>query len=179
MTRLPLLAAALLSVAACIEWRNRKGALFLTVGAVVTIAVAISWPLALRSHSPAMFSAWIGQATQPRGAFGANLSYFFGISAWFLWPLWPLALWTLWARRRALLSPQLFAPLAAFALLFIGVAILGPRQDINLLATLPPLVLFAAHGLPTLRRGAAAAFDWFGVMTFGFFAFLIWGGTSR
>jgi 4-amino-4-deoxy-L-arabinose transferase-like glycosyltransferase len=169
-------AAGLLSVLACPSFRTRKGAVFLAVAAVVALGVASSWPLALRSQAPSVLSAWLAQALQQHGRFGANLSYFFGISAWFLWPLWPLGLWTVWAKRRFLLSPELFVPLAAFALLFAGVAFVGPRQDINLLVTVPPLVLFSAHGLPTLRRGASAAFDWFGVMTFGFFAFLIWGG---
>lgn len=176
VTPVALLAAALLSILVCSEWRTRSGALFLAVGALFALAVALSWPLTLRSHAPQLFSTWLDQAIRQHGAFGANLRYFFGISAWFLWPLWPLGLWTLWACRHALLSPIFFAPFAAFSFLFLGVAFVGPPQDINLLATLPPLVLFAAHGLRALRRGAAAAFDWFGVMTFGFFAFLIWGG---
>jgi 4-amino-4-deoxy-L-arabinose transferase-like glycosyltransferase len=176
VTPVALLATAVLSVLACGELRTRKGALFLAVGTVSALAVASTWPLALHAHAPGIFSTWLGQALRQQGAFGANLGYFFGISAWFLWPLWPLGLWTLWARRRFLRAPEFFVPLAAFTLLFIGVSIAGPRQDINLLAALPPLVLFSAHGLPTLRRGASAAFDWFGVMTFGFFAFLIWGG---
>ena len=176
VTPVALLAAAALSTVVCTEWRTRKGVVFLAVGTLVTAAVAASWPWALRSHSPGLFSAWVAQAMHQHGGFAANLRYFFGISAWFLWPLWPLALWTLWTRRRFLLSPEFFAPISAFAFLFIGVAFFGPPQDINLLATVPPLVLFCAHGLPVLRRGVAAAFDWFGVMTFGFFAFLIWGG---
>ncbi len=177
VTPLAMFGAALLGTAACSEWRNRKAALFLAVGAIVTLAIAACWPLALRAHSPALFATWLAQATQARGTFGSNLSYFLGIAVWFLWPLWPLALWTLWARRRTLLSPQLFIPLAAFVLLFIGVSFLGPKQDIHLLATLPPLILFAARGLSTLRRGAAAAFDWFAVMTFAFFScVIIWVG---
>ncbi len=176
VTPVAMLLAALVSIAVCAEWRTPKGVLFLAIGTIVTLVIAASWPLALKSHSPEIFSAWLGHALRQHGAFGPNLSYFLSILPWFLWPIWPLALWTLYARRRSLLGPRLFAPLAAFTLLFIGVAFIGPRQDINLLAAVPPLVLFCAHGLPTLRRGASAAFDWFGVMTFGFFAFLIWGG---
>ena len=175
VTPVAMLLAALVSVAACAQWRTRRHAAFLAIGLLVTLVIACSWPLALRAHSPAIFSAWLSNALLQRGAFGENLAYFLQITPWFLWPLWPLAMWTLWARRRALLRPQLFAPIAAFVLLFIGVALSGPRQDINLLAAAPPLVLFCAHGLRALRRGAGAAFDWFGVMTFGFFVFLIWG----
>ena len=176
VTPLALFGVAILATAVCSEWRNRQCALFLAVGASVLLAIAASWPLALKAHAPALYAAWLTQATQARGAFGSNLSYFLAISAWFLWPVWPLALWTLWMRRRTLLAPHIFVPLAGFILLLIGVSFLGPKQDINLLAALPPLVLLAAHGLPTLRRGAAAALDWFGVMTFGFFVGLIWLG---
>lgn len=177
VTPLAMFGAALLSTIVCSTLRNRRTALFLAVGGTVMIAVAASWPLLLHANSPALFSHWLSQATRAHGGFAVNLNYFLGISIWFLWPVWPLALWTLWARRATLLSPELFFPLAAFVLLFAGVAYLGPRQDINLLAALPPLVVFAAHGLPALRRGAAAAFDWFGVMTFAFFSgLIIWVG---
>ncbi len=47
---------------------------------------------------------------------------------------------------------------------------MGPAQDVNLLA------LLASQGVLTLRRGAAAALDWFGVITFAFFVGLIWLG---
>lgn len=177
VTPLALFGAALLGAAACTDLRNRRVARFLAIALIVMLGIAASWPLALRAHSPALFALWLGQATAAHGGFAANLDYFLGISVWFLWPLWPLAFWTVWAQRRLLLSSGLFVPLAAFVLLFAGAAFLGPRQDINLLATLPPLILFAAHGLPTLRRGAASAFDWFGVMTFAFFSgLIIWVG---
>jgi 4-amino-4-deoxy-L-arabinose transferase-like glycosyltransferase len=176
VTPVALLGAAVLSIAACPELRSRRSAVFLAVALPVAVILASSWPLMLLARSPDLFSIWWIQATRQQGAFGANLGYFLEISAWFLWPLWPLALWTLYARRAFLLSREIFVPLAAFVLLFAGVAFMGPRQDINLLGAVPPLVLFCSHGLPALRRGAAAALDWFGVMTFGFFAFLIWGG---
>ncbi len=176
VTPVAMLLTALACVLACPQWRTRRGALFLALGTVATLAVAATWPLALYARAPAIGDAWLAQAIGQRGAFGANLAYFLSILPWFLWPLWPLGMWALWAQRGLLLAPRLLVPLAAFILLFVGVAVAGPRQDINLLAVVPPLVLFCAHSLPALRRGAAAAFDWFGVMTFGFFAFLIWGG---
>jgi len=41
---------------------------------------------------------------------------------------------------------------------------------------LPPLALLAPLGIDALRRGAANALDWFGVMTFSLFAALVWLG---
>jgi hypothetical protein len=55
-----------------------------------------------------------------------------------------------------------------------GIAFLGPQQDVNLTMLLPPLALLAAQGALVLRRGAAGALDWFGVLAFGFFTFVVW-----
>ena len=67
-------------------------------------------------------------------------------------------------------------PLAAALLALPAIAWAGPRQDINTIALLAPLALLGAHGVARLRRGAANLLDWFGVMTFSFFAGLIWLG---
>jgi hypothetical protein len=69
-----------------------------------------------------------------------------------------------------------FVPLLATLVAILAIAWAGPRQDINTMALLPPLALLGAHGVGRLRRGAANMLDWFGVMTFSFFAFLIWLG---
>jgi len=52
----------------------------------------------------------------------------------------------------------------------------GPPQDVNLIPLLAPLALIAYQGALVLRRGAAGALDWFGVLGFGFFGALIWLG---
>ena len=46
----------------------------------------------------------------------------------------------------------------------------------NLIPLLAPLALLAYQGALGLRRGAAGALDWFGVLGFGFFAALVWLG---
>ncbi|HEU4440429.1 MAG TPA: glycosyltransferase, partial [Burkholderiales bacterium] len=51
-----------------------------------------------------------------------------------------------------------------------------PPQDVNLIPLLAPLALIAYQGALGLRRGAAGALDWFGVLGFGFFAALVWLG---
>src|SRR2546425_10519478 len=78
--------------------------------------------------------------------------------------------------RRRLGEPRLFVPGFASLAALLGAAYMGPPQDVNLLALLAPLVLLASQGVLTLRRGAAAALDWFGVITFAFFVGLIWLG---
>jgi 4-amino-4-deoxy-L-arabinose transferase-like glycosyltransferase len=47
---------------------------------------------------------------------------------------------------------------------------------VNLIPLLAPLALLAYQGAVVLRRGAAGALDWFGVLGFGFFAALVWLG---
>jgi len=67
-------------------------------------------------------------------------------------------------------------PLAAVLLGLLAIAYAGPRQDINCIVLIAPLALLGAHGVARLRRGAANLLDWFGVMTFSFFAGLVWLG---
>jgi hypothetical protein len=69
-----------------------------------------------------------------------------------------------------------FVPALAVLLALPGIAWWGPAQDSNLIPLLAPLAVLASQGIPTLRRGAAAALDWFAVVTFTFFAGLVWLG---
>jgi 4-amino-4-deoxy-L-arabinose transferase-like glycosyltransferase len=56
-------------------------------------------------------------------------------------------------------------------------ALLDPAANENiLLALLPPLAILAAFGLPTMKRGAINAVDWFSVMTLSTCAAFIWVG---
>ena len=85
--------------------------------------------------------------------------------AWFAWPAWLLALWTLWQWRRRLASRHIVVPLAVAAtLLAIWIAMAG--SDRALMLALPALAVLAAFALPTLKRSAAAAIDWFSVFFF-------------
>ena len=79
--------------------------------------------------------------------------------------------------RREWRTPRVFVPLAATLLGAagdrLGRAAAGHQHA---WCCSPPLALLGAHGVARLRRGAANMLDWFGVMTFSFFAFLIWLG---
>ena len=57
-----------------------------------------------------------------------------------------------------------------------GLAFWGPPVDVNMIPLLGPLAFLASQGIPTLRRGAAAALDWFAVVTFACCAALVWLG---
>ena len=84
---------------------------------------------------------------------------------WFAWPTWLLASWTLWQWRRSLLEWHIAAPLACLSsLLAVWLGVGG--DDRALMLAIPPMAVMAAFALPTLKRSAAAAIDWFSVFFF-------------
>jgi 4-amino-4-deoxy-L-arabinose transferase-like glycosyltransferase len=92
---------------------------------------------------------------------------------WFLWPAWPLALWTLWRWRRYLLNRHIAVPLVVVVVaLAANLAMDG--SDRALLLALPALGVLAAFALPTLRRSASAAVDWFSMIFFTLCALFVW-----
>jgi 4-amino-4-deoxy-L-arabinose transferase-like glycosyltransferase len=173
---LALAAAVLAAHLACDEWRTRRGAAFVAVALLVALAIGASWPLALWQRSPSLFGEWWSHTARLRGSFAHNLGYYVVLASWFAWPSWPLAAWAVWTARPRWRDPRLFVPLAAALASLVGISLAGPDQDVNAIALLAPLALLAAPVITQLRRGASAALDWFGVMTFGFFAGLVWLG---
>ena len=169
-------ATALLAHLACDDWRTAKAPGYLAAAALGFGVVAASWPLALYLRAPELAQAWWHEASHARGEFVPNLRYYLSVLSWFAWPAWPLAAWSAWTLRREWRAPRVFVPLAAALLALPVIAWAGPQQDINGMVLLAPLALLGAHGVARLRRGAANALDWFGVMTFAFFAALIWLG---
>jgi 4-amino-4-deoxy-L-arabinose transferase-like glycosyltransferase len=171
-------AALLLAVIAahvlCPQWRTRSAWVFVPVSLLAALAVAASWPLALAWREPETFALWRHVAWQPIGDPVANLRYFLVTGSWFAWPAWPLAVWAAWSLRRRWSEPRLFVPAVASVLLLLFAAYWGPAQDVHLIPLLAPLALLGSQGALVLRRGAAGALDWFGVLGFGFFGLLIW-----
>jgi hypothetical protein len=92
---------------------------------------------------------------------------------WFLWPCWPLALWTLWRWRRQLLYRHVSVPLV-IVLVALGANVAMGGSDRALLLGLPALAVLAAFALPTLKRSATAAIDWFSMFFFTATALFIW-----
>lgn len=95
--------------------------------------------------------------------------------AWFAWPIWPLAVWTLWHQHRRLgrateLQPLLTASLVLFVLAHWP----SYSREGGALPLLVPLALLAAHGVDSLKRGAAQSFYWFGALCFLFFTLAFW-----
>jgi len=93
--------------------------------------------------------------------------------AWFLWPVWPAALWTLWRWRQHLTHRHVAVPLVV-VLVGLGANLAMRGADRALLLALPGAAMLAAFALPTLRRSATAAIDWFSMIFFSVSAVAIW-----
>jgi 4-amino-4-deoxy-L-arabinose transferase-like glycosyltransferase len=169
---LATLAAALVSP----QWRTRRIAAFLAPALVAALAVGMSWPILLALDSPHAFLEWWTLAFELEERPVAKLRYLLSTGSWVAWPAWPLALWAGWSLRRRWREPQVLVPAAATLAMLAGLSIWGEARDVNLIPALAPLALLAAQALPTLRRGAAAALDWFAVLAFAFFAAMLWLG---
>jgi 4-amino-4-deoxy-L-arabinose transferase-like glycosyltransferase len=93
--------------------------------------------------------------------------------AWFLWPAWPAALWTLWRWRHHWLHRHVSVPLVIVAVALVAnLAMRG--SDRALMLALPGMAVLAAFALPTLRRSATAAVDWFSMFFFSLVAITVW-----
>jgi hypothetical protein len=104
-----------------------------------------------------------------------SVSRLFSELAWFAWPLWPLAVAALWHDHRRLgRSRALHLPLVALAVLTLTALLPAWSRLGGLLPLLLPLALLAAQALAHLRRGAAQAFYWFGVLCLLFFTLAFW-----
>ena len=157
-------------------WRTRGGVALLVLGAAIALTLAAAWLVPLAYTAPEAFLDWWQLAAQTHTVTGRHAAGLVATLAWFAWPVWPLALWALWSQRRQWREPRLLLP--ALCALFMVAAQLrwGPAQQQHLLPTLAPLAILAAQGVFTLRRGAAGALDWFGVLAFAFFTGLVWLG---
>lgn len=149
----------------------------LLLGLCLALGASALWPLAVHYQEPELLSLmwrqqWTGFATDPVGA--ADLPRLLELFGWFVWPLWPIALWALWRLRRQLAGLPAVLPICATILALAWIVANGDVRPAAMLPLIPPLALLAASGAPTLRRGAANAFDWFAVMSFAVFAILVW-----
>ncbi|EXI73289.1 MAG TPA: glycosyltransferase family 39 protein [Candidatus Accumulibacter phosphatis] len=172
----------LLPVAAFVAWRseNRQRAAVLLAGSLLLAALpAAAWLVALSLRDPSYLAAFrlaelnqLGGTAQP----WPRLLRLLLMLPWYAWPAFPLAAWTLWAKRRHLCSMPLALPIVALLFALPMLSVWLDARSASALLLLPPLVLLAVPGVGSLRRGAANAFDWFGMITFSILAILAWIG---
>jgi 4-amino-4-deoxy-L-arabinose transferase-like glycosyltransferase len=174
---IPPVALALAVPIVSAAWRRREYLATLSTGLAVLLGTSAAWFAIVQAHTPGLALAWLlhGNAAQfviPAAALG----FWAKTLAWATWPAWPLALWALWERRRRAFEPGTRMLIAALAASFgVLLAVPAPRE-VHALPLLLPLALLAGAGVPSLRRGASNALEWFGVMTAGFLGALVWLG---
>lgn len=130
---------------------------FCAVGAVVLTATALD--------------AWRWRyALQPSWA---ELFLILRQWTWFLWPAWPLALWTAWRWRASWSNRHVALPLGT-ALCAMASSVFMGGDDRALMMAAPGMAILAAFALPTFKRQASAAIDWFSIYFFSASALFIW-----
>lgn len=174
---LPLAATCLFLPA----WRSRACLPFLFLGLVAGLVLAAFWPLLLARQAPDLLPLlWKAEQLRltPRLNGDAALDHL-ELLGWASWPLLPLAGWSLWVNRRQLATPGLLLPLVGTGAALVSAVLWEAPRPLQHLPIYVPLTLLAVSGIARLRRGAANAFDWFGMMTFTLVGGLIWlGGIS-
>ena len=168
-------------IAACLSENRRHCIGSLLTGLMVAAIPCGAWMLSVQLSAPeylaSFFQAEIAVLTDPVTPTTNALRYA-NLLLWYAWPALPLAAWALWSKRRLLRTPAIALPALSFLLTLITLATcVALRSNIALLL-LPPLVLLSVPGVASLRRGAANAFDWFGMVTFTFFGCIAWIGWS-
>lgn len=182
LTAILLLTAALMPLLPV--WRTvaatPRRMLALPLAMLAGTALAASWYIALRIERPELASRLWNEdlaSLLPDGALlVGGMAGWMKVMAWYAWPALPIAGWALWQRRSQWRSPVLTLPLLLLLLLFVQLAGDSAARNQRALPLLAPLVVLGSAGLPKLRRGAANALDWFGVMTFSLLGVIIWLG---
>lgn len=152
------------------HWRRKTYLVVLGAAVAGALPWVAPWLLSLHQQSPNMLQLWLSS----QNAGGSNFWYFAKTLSWYAWPALPMAAWSLWKTRPD--HPSIQLPLMLLLVLFVVLSVGASTRDIHALPLLLPLALLATPAVDTLRRGAASALDWFGVMLFGTFGFLIWLG---
>lgn len=165
-----LLAGAM--TAAVAEYRTPSARRAFALGAGMSLLVAAAWLAYLATQHVPLARAlnlqrWAGET-------GKQPAFYLGILGWYAWPAWPLAAWGLYRSRRQWRTAGVVLPIGTLISLLVLYAFDAHPAEEQGPILLLPLALLGAAGLFTLRRGAANALLWFGVMLFGFIGLVFW-----
>ncbi len=167
------------------EWRTRSHVLGMLVAIAVACMLSAPWVIALYVRDPALVVTWLASAAPGqylafiRHADEANPLYHARNLLWFAWPALPLIVWTLWTRARGfsggLAQPAVQIPGVLAIVIYANLLVMPDPRLIDALPLLVPFALLASLEVDSLRRGFSAALDWFGILTFGLLAIVVWG----
>lgn len=165
------------------NWRVRNYAISVAIALLFALPWLTIWPWLLYQHSSKLFTLWAWSNNIGNWlAFwqtGPNKDAFYYLKnlPWLAWPALPLAAWAVWRERKRIAQrDDIQLPLTAFIVMFIVLSLVPNIREVFALPMLLPIALLATASLSMLKRGAANALDWFGLMTFALLAILMWWG---
>ncbi len=175
-----MLLAMLLAIGAATYYcRDLQAAKTLPVGIVLALLIALPWPIAawrvMPDVAPAFLHQWALGGFNDLGAPVISV-FFYALKnlPLFTWPAWPLAIWAIYSWQGLRRAPHIVIPLCVASALLVLVVLQSHQSNLLFLLLLPPLSVLASFGLPTLKRGAINAFDWFALLSFTFVGGFIW-----
>ncbi|AUZ04256.2 hypothetical protein ADP71_04700 [Vitreoscilla sp. C1] len=163
------------------RWRSRRYMVILAMAAMMAIPMITIWPYALYQSHPEVFQLWWERYAF--GGFGGwkynflahEFGYYATVALWYVFPAWPLAVWTFMNRSKV--SHRVWQVCGIWLLVgVLWLALMRETYTENALILLLPLAILGAAQLDSLRRGAVAFLNWFGVMLFGMLAIFLWLG---
>jgi 4-amino-4-deoxy-L-arabinose transferase-like glycosyltransferase len=180
----PVLVLALCAstVIAALVARALRPGILACVGLPCALVIAASWPTAALLTYPDDAVRFLHDwATNNFNGFGGPpgsvLLYGLKNLPLFTWPAWPLAIWSWYSWAGLRRAPHVAIPASVIGTLLILVVLQSHQSNLLFMLLLPPLAVLAAFGLPTLKRGAINAIDWFALLSFtilGSFVWLVW-----
>jgi len=165
------------------SWRKRNYLHSMAIAVVVALPWLAIWPLLLFHYAPPQFADWIwthnidSWMSYAKNGPNKNSFYYLQNLPWLAWPALPLAAWVIWkSRKRLAQRDDLQLPLISFSVMLVTLSFSATVEEVFALPMLLPITLLATASLSMLKRGAANALDWFGLMTFALLAILMWWG---
>ncbi len=147
----------------------------LWLGVLLALPGMLLWGWLCQRWAPLQWAHW--WQSQWLVLWPSNHAYFLRTLAWYAWPALPFALWGAWRFRHALLHTYRFQLTGLFfCIAFVLTGWFSERNEANCLPMLVPLTVLAAGSIETLKRGAAGALNWFGLILFGLLISIAWIG---
>lgn len=147
----------------------------MVTGTLLALPGIYLWCWLCQQWAPGLWHAW--WQTQWQVQWPSNHGYFLRTLAWYAWPALPFAMWGIWRFRHSVLTTYRFQlGLTFFSIAFILIGFLSDRSEVSALPLLVPLTVLAAGSIETLKRGAAGALNWFGLILFGILIAIAWLG---
>lgn len=170
-----ILSTIVILLAAFRPWRTVSFIKVVSTALIIAAPLILGWLILMWHYNPIALQDWWEYSIN--SAREGNHLYFINILIWYAWPALPLALWALWRYRGQLfIKPKFQLIIVFFAVSLIAIGFFSARKDIEALPLLLPLVALGAGSVEHLKRGAAAALNWFGIILFGMIGVLVWLG---